>query len=118
MGYRVFRDSRGTEWQTWDVVPRPGERRMSERRGRASISVVVDRRSATDRRILSAPRPLLRSGLDAGWLCFEASHEKRRLAPIPTDWERCPEQQLEQYCAAAKPARRSSLEIPVTPRAT
>ena len=36
MGYRVFRDSQGTEWQAWDVVPQLTERREIERRMRAA----------------------------------------------------------------------------------
>ena len=36
MGYRIFRDSHGTEWQTWDVIPRMGDRRVSERRNRVA----------------------------------------------------------------------------------
>ena len=32
MGYRIFKDSTGTEWQTWDVVPHLAERRVRERR--------------------------------------------------------------------------------------
>jgi hypothetical protein len=116
MGYRIFRDSQGTEWQTWDVVPRVGERRMSERRSRVPVPVAVNRRTSRDRRMVTGPRPLLRSGMDAGWLCFEATHEKRRLAPIPTDWQRCPVRKLQEYCAQAKPARRISLEVPSIPR--
>jgi hypothetical protein len=114
MGYRIFRDSQGTEWQTWDVVPRLSERRMSERRSRVPVPVELNRRTR-ERRLVVGPRPMLYSGLDSGWLCFESSHEKRRLAPIPRDWERCPDQKLEEYCAEAKPARRLSLEMSVIP---
>jgi hypothetical protein len=74
--------------------------------------VSVNRRSANDRRIFDTVRPLLTSGLDGGWLCFDSVAEKRRLAPIPADWQRCPEQRLQQYCAQAKPARRMSTGIP------
>ena len=115
MGYRIFRDSRGTEWQTWDVVPRLGERRATERRSRVPRPVATDRRSG-ERRSMSIPRPMLRSGLDAGWLCFETADEQRRLAPIPNDWLRCAEERLEQYCAQAKAARRPSIELPAIGR--
>ena len=55
-------------------------------------------------------RPVLTSGLDSGWLCFEASLQKRRLTPIPDDWERCPVTRLEEYCRAARPAMRISVD--------
>lgn len=106
MGYRVFRDSQGTEWQTWDVVPRLAERRISERRRAMFPPPVVERRHNTERRVIAGRRPVLSSGLNGGWLCFEAELEKRRLTPIPSDWLECHEEQLEAYCRLAKPAMR------------
>lgn len=41
-----------------------------------------------------------------GWLCFEASDSKRRLAPIPPDWESCPEERLNEYRASAVAVQR------------
>ena len=108
MGYRIFRDSTGTEWQTWDVIPRLSERRMGERRVAVAIAPRVERRRLAERRERTGGRPMLSAGLDAGWLCFEASVDKRRLTPIPADWERCPADQLEAYCRAARPALRVS----------
>jgi hypothetical protein len=109
VGYRIFRDSAGTEWQTWDVVPRLAERRVSDRRSMMSAAPIVDRRRTTERRVKSGQRPSLTSGLGCGWLCFEAPLEKRRLAPIPADWERCGTVRLEEYCREAKPALRVRL---------
>ncbi len=111
MAYRVFRDSQGAEWQAWDVVPRLEERRVSDRRNRAIQPAHSDRRSRPDRRIHPGHRSVLNSGLTGGWLCFEAADEKRRLSPIPDDWMRCPNAQLERYCAAATPARRVTQEL-------
>ena len=34
-------------------------------------------------------------GLLGGFLCFESSAEKRRLCPIPSDWETCPPERLD-----------------------
>ncbi len=113
MGYRSFKDSRGTEWQTWDVVPRLGERRVSERRSVAAQPAHSDRRCRTERRILTGHRSVLTKGLDRGWLCFEAPSEKRRLTPIPSDWLHCGVDSLERYCAEARPARRMTSEIDV-----
>lgn len=108
MGYRVFTDIRGVEWQTWDVVPQLTERREIERRMKLTPVLHADRRRADDRRLMRGRRPLLSAGLDAGWLCFETAVEKRRLTPIPLDWKSCSDLQLEQYCRAAKPAPRPS----------
>jgi hypothetical protein len=110
MGYRVFTDSKGTEWQTWDVVPQLAERRGVDRRRVAAVPappVASERRRLGERRISSGRRPMLSAGLDGGWLCFEAPVEKRRLTPIPADWLRCDEECLERYCREAKPARSS-----------
>ena len=107
MGYRVFRDSQGTEWQTWDVVPQLAERRAADRRrGGAGVAGAVERRRV-ERRTTVGRRPVLSAGLDGGWLCFEAQVEKRRLTPIPPDWQRCDEACLEQYLRRATPARSS-----------
>lgn len=117
MGYRIFRDSQGIEWQTWDVVPHLAERRASDRRRAAAVARMVDveRRRAQDRRVLAAGRrPLLSAGLDAGWLCFEATTGKRRLTPIPVDWLHCDDDCLERYCRAARPAARSSVAIDIS----
>ena len=108
MGYRVFTDSRGMEWQTWDVVPQLAERRGFERRRNTLVLPPArERRMANDRRVVAGRRPMLSAGLDGGWLCFEARAEKRRLAPIPSDWLRCDDDCLERYCRQAKPARAS-----------
>lgn len=115
MSYRVFRDSQGTEWQTWDVVPQTADRRVSQRRRESDSSAAVDRRRLPDRRVLPGHRPsVLSAGLDAGWLCFEGPREKRRLSPIPGDWLRCAEERLEQYCRLAKPAPRVSSAVDIT----
>jgi hypothetical protein len=118
MGHRFFRDSRGTEWQAWDVVPHLAERRTGDRRrmtgaGRLAAGV-IERRRRPERRSGSGRRSVLTAGLDDGWLCFEASAEKRRLTPIPGDWLRCDERCLERYLGDAKPVRRSSAVVDVS----
>ena len=42
-----------------------------------------------------------------GWLVFECDAERRRLAPIPGDWEELADEELERLCgvAVAVPAR-------------
>jgi hypothetical protein len=116
MGYRVFRDSEGIEWQTWDVVPHLAERRAGDRRRTAvaAAMLAVERRGTSDRRVGAGRRPLLSAGLDAGWLCFEAPDEKRRLTPIPADWLGCDDACLERYCRQARPAMRSSVAVNIS----
>ncbi|HEX2211233.1 MAG TPA: hypothetical protein VHG93_26350 [Longimicrobium sp.] len=44
-------------------------------------------------------------GLQGGWLCFENGEEKRRLSPIPEDWENARSDALEAYCRQATPVQ-------------
>ena len=85
MAYRILRDSRGTEWQAWDVVPRLEERRVNHRRSRAASPLPRHRRARLDRRIVAGQRSVLTSNLGSGWLCFAADELKRILTPIPDD---------------------------------
>lgn len=80
MALRNFTDSRGLTWRVWNVVPQYSTGRDEE---------------------------TMTPGLQGGWLCFENSGEKRRLSPIPSDWEHAESDALEQYLgqAAAVPQR-------------
>ena len=85
---RGFTDAGGTEWRVWQVLP-----------------------SATDNQLdaESLTRLSLRGTPFAnGWLCFESTREKRRLAPIPEGWEFLDSSVLERLCTTAQqvPARR------------
>jgi len=42
-----------------------------------------------------------------GWLVFESANEKRRLAPVPADWEQLPTEELAALCrkASTQPTR-------------
>jgi hypothetical protein len=66
---REYRDKTGKTWRVWDVYP-------SARAGASTSS--VPHHTFVD-----------------GWLCFECGSEKRRLAPIPFDWELCDCDRLE-----------------------
>jgi hypothetical protein len=105
MGYRSFRDSTGADWDAWDVVPHLGERRVEERRQARQAIAFNDRRRG-ERRIVMSRRAVMAGGLSTGWLCFEGATEKRRLSPIPDDWARCPDAQLEEYLQMARPVRK------------
>ena len=106
MGYRNFRDSENRGWEVWLVVPTAAERRKKERR--AAIGTSAATYSGPERRI--TPRrlnPFRRSfavpaRYEHGWLCFESENgEKRRLAPVPDDWEASSSERLEVWCRLA-----------------
>jgi hypothetical protein len=105
MSYRLFEDSKGSEWQVWDIVPRLEERRLgpaTDRRVEIKVIPFADRRRSP-RRIANTRRALLRGSFAHGWLCFESEHEKRRLSPIPDDWTTCDEDTLDAYLHEARP---------------
>ena len=107
MAYRTFIDSDGVEWQAWDVLPKAVERRLKNRRASREIVSFPDRRRAERRQVDGQWTPLT-SGIRDGWLCFEADGIRRRLCPIPADWEDCAFRVLESYCRSASPVRASS----------
>lgn len=53
----------------------------------------------------SARRTNVMQGYEAGWLTFECEGEKRRLVPVPADWETAPEPQILDYLAGATAVR-------------
>jgi hypothetical protein len=60
-------------------------------------------------------RPALRGGvpmvLQDGWLTFECGPIRKRLAPIPRDWEESSTARMRLYCSIAQemsPTRRSN----------
>jgi hypothetical protein len=85
---RGFTDSDGVDWRVWEVFPS---------RTPATTSAEALSRSS-----------LKETPYANGWLCFESTVAKRRLAPIPRGWEFATATLLQQYCdqAAVVPARR------------
>lgn len=45
--------------------------------------------------------------LQRGWLTFESAAERRRLAPIPLDWENATIAELREFCAKAERTMRT-----------
>lgn len=82
MALRDFTDSAGRRWTVWSVRPR------SEIRLRST-----PRQADVDHHDL----------LRGGWLAFETEGERRRLVPIPIDWESADATALERLCAEADP---------------
>lgn len=96
----------GVLWQVWSVIPgmrKDGERRRG--RDRRSPDPVFlyrgpDRRKAADRRKTAVT---MSTAFAAGWLVFQAPTERRRLAPIPADWEALSSDDLARLCERATP---------------
>ena len=76
--HRFYDDKQGVRWDVWAVYP---EARPSQ---------------------LSA----LPGTFQSGWLVFESATEKRRLSPIPSDWQTIGQRDLEDLCDRAEVAPR------------
>jgi hypothetical protein len=75
---REFTDSEGHEWRVWDVNPLLQDRLVP---------------SGKKRRFVRIPQP---------WLCFESGADRRRLTPIPADWQTCDVARLQDLCDQAE----------------
>lgn len=80
---REFKDANGTTWKVWDVYPYAGRSARPVADPASTFSAFPSR------------------DLQDGWLVFECDNEKRRLAPIPPEWETCEECVLEDFCTRA-----------------
>jgi hypothetical protein len=78
MGYVEFTDATGRSWRVWHTVPELAQHRIT-----------------------------LPQEWNDGWLTFESSGDKRRLAPVPAEWESLPPQRLELLCRMAQPSTQS-----------
>ena len=103
MRLRTFEDYLGRRWEVWQTNPSLTERRMRERRmledrrsGRRAEA--ADRRTQADRRALGSARFPGVPQLESGWLCFEREGERKRLAPVPEEWESADEMILAHLC--------------------
>ena len=84
MPYRVFHDGFGNPWEGWQVTPE-----FVDRRTDANPAMRSD-----DRREHKEPRFIKSLELKSGWLTFHSKLERRRLAPVPPEWEAMSETQL------------------------
>jgi hypothetical protein len=107
----VFHDDSARLWNAWDVIPAWGERRTAERRTHAGAASENDERRRRERRRTRGIRIALPPILANGWLAFESGDERRRLAPIPSEWEKLPDDQLRALWRQAQqlPPRRKGL---------
>jgi len=74
MPIRQFTDANGIIWRVFDIHPDP----------------------ASDEVAAMSPE------LVNGWLLFQCAAQRRRLAPIPTDWELATNEELEALSNAAQ----------------
>lgn len=105
MAHREFLAADGSRWDVWEVNPSRVERELEQvRRSEAGgdPSAVPPRRHST----------MVASALSSGWLCFESGDIKRRLAPIPPDWEQLGDAELASLCERAAVAVRLPRRTP------
>jgi hypothetical protein len=95
VAHRVFTDRNGRVWEVWDVAPT-----LAERRGGEPRPVSVERRRKPGN------RPPLPDGLRQGWLAFESAMERRRVAPVPPQWEIMSDEELDALLHTATPRPR------------
>lgn len=102
MPYRTYIDRSGRPWEVWAVPAALAERReRTRRRSAVSRPAALERRAPGDRRVQRQSRVRLNSDYRHGWLVFESPPEKRRLKPIPADWEQLDELALDELRRAA-----------------
>jgi hypothetical protein len=107
--HRQFKDRQGKIWDVWQVHPSAAERRFVQRRVKdEDRRDNLERRTGNERRVgeRKRPRASIAEEFTYGWLCFECSEEKRRLAPVPEGWDRADDETIEQWCCQAKPVVR------------
>jgi hypothetical protein len=75
---RRFVDARGTEWEVWEVTPRP---------------VPAD---------APPPRPWHDRKAAEGWLMFESATQSRRLTGYPPRWHALDDAELTALCSVAR----------------
>ena len=100
----------------WQVQPTSLERRFIQRRMAKQARVdAPERRTGQERRTEKFSRSPVAAEFASGWLCFQSGGERRRLAPVPEEWDRADDETIEQWCCVAKPVmRRPSDLIPGT----
>lgn len=93
---REFVDAAGVVWRAWDVRSATPRRQVHRRKTSPTDFSGPNRRIRRDRRVRKVRTP------DA-WLAFESATEKRRLHPIPAEWELASEADLRRWCSEGFP---------------
>jgi hypothetical protein len=112
MPSRRFIDESGARWLVWEVGPAWAERRSGHDRRAWSAEALeraaFERRHTAERRVSESdgmPHLRIPKHLVGGWLAFEGPTGRRRLSPIPPNWENATEAELASYHAKATVAR-------------
>ena len=104
MAIREYIDGNGVRWEVWHIIPSGRYHRPpgAERRIQQVAFTGPNRRHAGF---------VLTPGLEAGWLCFQSVLGKRRLAPVPSDWQECSDEELAAYFERARPVKERVVEL-------
>ena len=91
---------------------------MSLTGARVAIHEFVDSRGVRWRvwSIIPSNARAVNPELRDGWLAFDSGTERRRVGPIPKEWEQMSPERLELLCRLASPGRASDPSgIPIVP---
>ena len=94
MPLREFPDSLGRIWQAWDTYPKGAN---SSGTGESTFSKYM-----ADQVVRGGTQPSsVRHQYEAGWLTFKSDDQRRRLAPVPAEWETADEATMRGYLDSA-----------------
>jgi hypothetical protein len=99
MENRTFADVSGLVWEVWEVYPRLVERRLLRERR-------VLRRGTEERRHEPAGRKTQPLQIKGGWLAFQSKLERRRVIPVPDEWEVLTDRELRALLMHSKVSSR------------
>jgi hypothetical protein len=112
LALRTFITPEGRPCNVWEVSAdslsnRYQPARMYERRGQDILHYRGPERRNQERRKNAGRLLTTLRDFAGGWLAFECGGEKRRLVPIPPNWDDLPDESLVQLWRRARPAIRS-----------
>ena len=90
MALRDLTDDDGRPWQVWESRP-----------GRAPSNSAQERYFEAQPAAAGENPSRFTPGRSEGWLTFRSGSDRRRLSPIPDNWEEADEVALRRYLAAA-----------------
>ena len=86
----------------WSIRPRSSAGKIERRTKVENAVYLIEQRILGERRKVVGSRVAVASEYSNGWLCFTRDGERRRLAPVPTNWMSANETQLAEWCRVAK----------------
>ncbi len=92
---REVLDALGVGWQIWEVIPTLAEKRAAKE--------AIPPEETGERRRGSPGKPLITGPMATGWLAMKSASERRRLAPIPPDWDTMSDDELRELIVEADP---------------